>query len=104
MPFYRKLPVVNEAIKLENNTESLAEVLRFVGRGDEIPTENLTPEVVKSWGTKWEKVLQSKGLVIKTIEGDHLASWNDYIIKGVAGELYPCKADIFKATYEPVNE
>ena len=39
---------------------------------------------------------------IKTLEGDHLASNGDYIIKGIQGELYPCKPDIFKATYEEV--
>jgi hypothetical protein len=40
-------------------------------------------------------------LYINTLEGKHLVSWNDYIIRGVAGELYPCKPDIFEATYEP---
>lgn len=39
-------------------------------------------------------------LNIKTLEGDILASLNDYIIRGVAGELYPCKPDIFNQTYE----
>lgn len=41
-------------------------------------------------------------LIIKTLEGDHHVSVGDYIIKGIAGELYPCKPDIFTATYEPV--
>lgn len=41
--------------------------------------------------------------VIRTLEGNHLASLGDYIIKGVAGEFYPCKPDIFEATYEPVG-
>lgn len=40
---------------------------------------------------------------IRTLEGDHLARAGDYIIKGVQGELYPCKPDIFAATYEPVG-
>jgi len=44
------------------------------------------------------------GLVIHTLEGDHLASVGDYIIKGVQGEFYPCKPDIFKKTYEMVND
>ena len=43
-------------------------------------------------------------LFIKTLEGNHHVSINDYIIKGIKGELYPCKADIFNATYEPVEE
>jgi hypothetical protein len=42
-------------------------------------------------------------LSIGTLEGQHLVSWNDWIIQGVKGELYPCKPDIFAATYEPVE-
>ena len=43
------------------------------------------------------------GLVIKTLEGEHKASIGDYIIKGINGEFYPCKPDIFKATYDKVK-
>lgn len=39
-------------------------------------------------------------LEIVTLEGVHLVSWDDFIIRGVKGELYPCKPDIFWATYE----
>jgi len=42
-------------------------------------------------------------LTIHTLEGDMTASPGDYIITGVKGELYPCKPDIFAATYEPVE-
>lgn len=42
-------------------------------------------------------------LEIVTLEGNHLVSWDDWIIKGVKGELYPCKPDIFEATYEPTT-
>ncbi len=42
-------------------------------------------------------------LVIGTLEGVHLVQWGDWIIQGVKGELYPCKPDIFKATYDPVT-
>ncbi len=41
-------------------------------------------------------------LFIQTLEGTHRVSWGDWIIKGVQGELYPCKPDIFEATYELV--
>ena len=41
-------------------------------------------------------------MIIKTLEGDHTASEGDYIIKGVKGELYPCKPDIFEMTYESI--
>jgi len=43
------------------------------------------------------------GLIIKTLEGEHIASIGDFIIKGIKGEFYPCKSDIFGKTYEPVN-
>lgn len=43
-------------------------------------------------------------LCIQTLEGIHLVLWDDWIIRGVKGELYPCKPDIFAATYEPVGE
>ena len=43
-------------------------------------------------------------LVIHTLEGDMEASIGDYIIKGVKGEFYPCKPDIFAKTYEEVTE
>lgn len=42
--------------------------------------------------------------VVKTLEGDHIASLDDYIIQGVKGELYPCKPDIFEQTYEIVGD
>lgn len=41
-------------------------------------------------------------LIIPTLEGEHRADVGDWIIKGVKGEFYPCKPDIFKQTYEPV--
>ena len=47
---------------------------------------------------------KGKTLVIHTLEGDMEASIGDYIIKGVNGEFYPCKPDIFAKTYEGVTE
>jgi len=44
------------------------------------------------------------GLIIYTLEGDHIASKGDFIIKGVAGEFYPCKPDIFRSTYYTEQE
>ncbi len=44
------------------------------------------------------------GLIIQTLEGDMVAQTDDYIIEGVKGEFYPCKPDIFEATYEKVEE
>lgn len=41
---------------------------------------------------------------IHTLEGDHLVEYDDWIIQGIQGELYPCRPDIFDATYEPEQE
>lgn len=41
-------------------------------------------------------------LYVMTLEGGLLVGWDDWIIRGVSGELYPCKPDIFAATYDPV--
>lgn len=46
----------------------------------------------------------ARELYIKTLEGNHHASVGDFIIRGVHGELYPCKPDIFAKTYELVEE
>ena len=43
-------------------------------------------------------------LIIKTLEGEHIASKGDWRIRGVKGESYPCKPDIFEMTYEPVQD
>jgi len=42
--------------------------------------------------------------IIPTLEGQHIATENDFIIKGVHGEFYPCKPDIFEKTYEEVSD
>ena len=65
------------------------------------------PELMPDWliaafdsGT----VAQTDGeIIIHTLEGDLHTSLKDYIIKGVKGELYPCKPDIFAATYDWVD-
>ena len=63
-------------------------------------------------GTNWDEIGDWMGLhataqmdddfVIPTLEGDMRASVGDWIIKGVKGEFYPCKPDVFAATYEEV--
>lgn len=62
---------------------------------------------VPEWAIVAEKngIFKFKGqgdLYITTLEGDMLVSVGDYVIQGVQGELYPCKPDIFEATYEEV--
>lgn len=55
---------------------------------------NLISVPAKDKVTLWE---------IKTLEGKHMVSKGDFIIKGIKGEFYPCKPDIFKLTYESVK-
>lgn len=91
---YRKKPVEIEALQWTG--ENLEEIKVFVGK-------SLTYDIID---TAWE-VGKGKPYVlmkIKTLEGDMIASEGDYIIKGISDEFYPCKPDIFKATYEEVEE
>jgi hypothetical protein len=84
---YRKKPVVIEAmIYTDNNGKEVAKWCdgRFIAKA------------VNSTGV-WDETL-----TIKTLEGVMKANVGDYIIKGVKGEFYPCKPDIFEATYEKV--
>ena len=76
---YRKKPVVVEAVQWTG--ENHAEMCEFID-----------PEAFE--------IIPRIGLVIHTLEGDHHASPGDYIIKGVNGEFYPCKPDIFAKTHE----
>ena len=91
---YRKNPVVIEAVQW--NGLNLQEVKNFVG-------DSLIYDI---HDTAWE-VGESAPVVnmkIKTLEGNMQVSIDDYIIKGVQGEFYPCKPDIFEQTYEKVED
>jgi len=87
---YRKKPVVIEAIQWTG--DNLAEIIQFIG---------LHESALKWTWAEYESVVAREGLKIFTLEGSHLASIGDFIIKGIQGEAYPCKPDIFAATYEP---
>ena len=92
MAKFRKRPVIIEAVQwLGDNTD---EILLFL--------ESDLSEFAKGSGRHYriDKSRVAGGLIIKTLEGEHLASPGDWIIKGVEGEYYPCKPDIFKSTYE----
>ena len=54
------------------------------------------PLVIEAYQTESE-------LLIPTLEGNHIASPGDFIVRGVDGECYPCKPDIFKETYDPAD-
>jgi len=74
---YRKKPVVIEATQ-------------WFKHGDHPMVQSNSPDSKTGW--------------IATLEGGYIVSPGDYIIKGVKGEHYPCKPDIFHATYEKVEE
>ena len=80
---YMKKPIIVDAVqRTGNNIEEIKSFLDENGGAYTITGNNL---------------------VINTLEGNMLASLGDYIIKGIHGELYPCKPDIFKETYDQVN-
>jgi hypothetical protein len=89
---YRKKPVIIEAVQWKGN--NLAEVIRFTG---------LHESAMKLTWDQYESVVAREGLKIFTLEGPLMALPGDWIIRGVKGELYPCKPDIFDATYEAVE-
>lgn len=93
---FRKKPVVIEAIQWNGNSNK-QEIDSFVGK-------TLTTELESETAYLAGRGLPQFSLIIETLEGNHKAMPNDWIIKGVNGEFYPCKPDIFDVTYEPVND
>ena len=85
---YRKKPVVIEAIQFIDTPERLEELSKFIDNQPlRVDYKNPNKPVLK----------------LQTLEGEHIASVGDYIIKGVKGEFYPCKPDIFEMTYEKAD-
>lgn len=84
--------------------------MRYRNRPVEIDAFQYYDTMMRNSAPSWFVDATENGIVyyregkvyIKTLEGEHLVSNGDYVIKGVKGELYPCKPEIFKMTYEPV--
>jgi len=95
MPKYRKKRVVVEAIQWTGS--NLEEIRNFVG-GD------LIEDWMEFFDIKRELKKMLVSIAINTLEGTMMVNYGDYIIKGVNNEFYPCKPDIFLATYEEVAE
>lgn len=91
MAKYRKRPVVVDAVQLLWDT--WGEMCEFVGVG-----------ALSEGKPEGRQDGEAIGLDIPTLEGLMHANENDFIIKEVKGEFYPCKPDIFEATYELVEE
>lgn len=91
---YRKIPVVVDAVQWTGeNQREMFDFLTNYEKTDDYMSASGEHFIIDHNAVKG-------GLVIKTLEGEHIASIGDYIIRGVAGEFYPCKPDIFKKTYE----
>jgi hypothetical protein len=87
---YRKKPIVIEARQLSE--ENCVEIAKWVlGRPTAIDKRAFL-SIIRIQG----------GFKIPTLEGNTLANLGDFIIKGIDGEFYPCKPDIFEKTYERV--
>jgi hypothetical protein len=90
---YRKKPVIIDAIQLKDDAAVLDECYEFLGIQGK-----------GNFGETGMGIDPADGqFKITTLEGVHVANIGDYIIKGVAGEYYPCKPDIFKITYEEIE-
>lgn len=90
MPKFRKKPVVIEAYEFQNKV------------GEDKRPQWLLDAIHN--GSVWFQGGPSPYLTIRTLEGDMRADVGDWIIRGVKQELYPCKPDIFAATYEFIHE
>lgn len=91
MPKFRKKPVVIEAVQWTGH--SVNDVDGMLSFDD---------WMVANQGDRQARYVGAT-VVIPTLEGEMTATIGDWIIKGVKGEIYPCKPDIFEATYEPAD-
>lgn len=101
MPFFRKKPVIIEAVRWDGTKSCFVSVvLPFLADGHEdfshLPQAPDDPHIHRGIGVSGGSVY------IPTLEGTMSAAPGDWIIKGVNGEFYPCKPDIFEKTYEPI--
>lgn len=87
---YRKKPVEVQALRFFDEPDRICELSEFIDNQDLRVSFKDDPKNPK--------------LLIETLEGVMQASVGDYIIKGVNGEFYPCKPDIFHKTYELAEE
>lgn len=95
---FRKKPVVIEAHQWDGVNIDAA--LDFIGDTNDLPKAPDDPHIHNGIGF----TPADGSLFIPTLEGTMTASPQDWIIRGVKGEIYPCKPDIFAATYDKVDE
>ena len=86
---------------IELTESNIKDVYLFIHPNDKFP-ESLC-EIARDKWWEYEQIVKKDGMDIYTLEsgkGTQIASMGDIIIKGVQGEFYPCKPDIFKLTYD----
>lgn len=115
MGVYRKKPVEIEARRMEGGQGECIQVAEWMVEngypwlvGDALNPKTLRYEDAQEGDPKPEKGIwiepATGNLMIRTLEGDMRVSFGDWVIKGVQGEFYPCRADIFESTYNRVDE
>ena len=85
---YRKKPVEITAVQFRGSSTDASAIRHWMGTGEYVTSAVRTADL--------------RPMTIKTLEGEMTAKPGDYIIRGVQGEFYPCKPDIFAATYEEI--
>jgi hypothetical protein len=93
---FRKRPVEVEAMQWDGSRASAEAICRWVNDRPEY-----ADEPIMSYLSVFDDGHVSD-VQIFTLEGPHNVSPKDWVIRGIGGEFYPCKPDIFEATYEPV--
>jgi len=100
----RKKPVEVEAVQLLNTPNSILEVTEFI-EGKKVNNKGVVAS--DRWDDYLSIIDKAQGIKLKTLESDgetQIASFGDFIIKGVKGEFYPCKPDIVSLTYDIVTK
>lgn len=89
---FRKKPVVIEAIQFTR--KSFNDIVKWI-------------DAERTTMVEWDydsKIDDDTYIVIKTLEGNMKVNLTDWVIRGVKGEFYPCRDDIFRMTYEECSE
>lgn len=93
MPAFRKRPVIIEAEYFDGSADRAAEIVAWIlaggGQANAYPDHD-DPD-------RWH-------IIIETLEGAMGAAPDTYVVRGVAGEFYACRGDVFLATYESVDQ
>ena len=93
MPLFRKKPIVIVARQYDGTGANTLDIMYWVNHG--CWPENSPINIDKK---------DTKNLIIETLEGPMTVSPGDWVIRGVKGEFYPCKPDVFEKSYEAIHD